>query len=496
MKKIQLALTSTSIRTRLLVAYVGIILIGFSGLTLFSGGQITAAVRADYEQRLQNEIRLIAQGIAPAYAAAKGQVDDPQLSAAIKNYEAQIGGQLTLYPMGDGDIPPDGGHAPPGNDPHRGSFFNMPEMETALRGETVLVERANSSGENTLYTAAPIASSGQLGGLIQLAVPTQALQNIVLQRWAVLGVVFILLTSLALLATWWLSQSIIQPLYKLRESAIHLSQGDFSHRVKTTWNDEIGEVAHAFNEMADEVQSMLEEQRAFASNTSHELRTPLTAIRLRTEALRHDETLDDETARKYVEEIDDEVARLGNLVQDLTLLSRFDAGRAELGHGQIDCVRLATSLYQQVAAQAREKDVQLVLRAPETPILVHASLTHLTVAFRNLLDNALKYTPDGGKIVWQIEEAEKGVCHTIQDTGQGIAAQHLPHIYERFFRADKAHSRDIPGTGLGLALVKSIVEAYGGRITIESEGVNKGTTVRVYWPCDVAVQGETQIARP
>jgi two-component system sensor histidine kinase BaeS len=358
----------------------------------------------------------------------------------------------------------------------------MPEMETALRGETMLVERKNEEGEDTLYTASAIVLNRQVKGLIQLGVPSQNIQGLVLQRWAILGLSFVLVTSAALLAALWLSRSIIQPLFALRESAVRLSQGDFSHRVTVTWKDEIGEVAQAFNEMARQVQSMLEEQRAFASNTSHELRTPLTAIRLRTEALRNDPTLDETTARRYIEEIDDEVASLGNLVQDLTLLSRFDAGRAELGHDQIDFARLAGSLCQQLLPQAAEKHLELTLSPPEQPVLVNASLNHLTVVFRNLLDNAIKYTPDGGQISWRIQAGESGVYHTIQDTGSGIAPQHLPHIFERFYRADKARSRDIPGTGLGLALVKSIVEAYGGHITVESEGVGKGTTARVFWP--------------
>jgi len=467
---------ATRIRTRMLVVYVGIILIGFSGLTVFAGGQVSAAVRADYEQRLQNEIRLIAQGLAPYLDSYNNkQIGDAELQAAFASYEAPVGGKLTLY-RGVG------GGRPSSDDEPRQSFYNMPEMETALRGETVLVERKNEAGQNTLYTAAQLVYGQRNVGIIQLAVPTRNLQRIVVQRWIVLGGVFILVTSLSVLAALWLSRSIIQPLYALRESALRLSKGDLSHRVSTPWKDEIGEVAQAFNEMAHQVQSMLEEQRAFASNTSHELRTPLTAIQLRAEALRYDTTLDTALARQYIEEIDNEVARLGNLVQDLTLLSRFDAGRAELGRNQIDFVRLGTSLAQQIAPQAQEKHITINLAFPTEPVLVNASLTHLTVVFRNLLDNAYKYTPSGGTISWQFQVGANGVYHTIQDNGQGIPVQHLPHIYERFYRADKARSRDIPGTGLGLALVKSIIEAYGGHITITSEGAGKGTTAKVYWP--------------
>ena len=102
--------------------------------------------------------------------------------------------------------------------------------------------------------------------------------------------------------------------------------------------------------------------------------------------------------------------------------------------------------------------------------------------FRNLLDNAIKYTLPGGVITWEISAHALGSEHIIQDTGQGIPAFHLPHVFEHFYRADKARSRDIPGTGLGLSLVQSIVLAYGGTIQVESEGIDKGTKVRVYLP--------------
>lgn len=474
-------LATVSIRTRLLIAYIGIILIGFSGLTVIAGGQITAAVRAEYEQRMQDAIQLTAQGITPSLLAyANGQLTADDLAAVFKTYETQAGGQLLFYTSGEHEL--SGPHIVP----HPSSFFNMPELETAMRGGIVLVERNNEADEPTLYTAVPIAFDHESRGLLQLSVPAQNLQAGVVQRWVVLGIGFFLVTSGAMIAALWLSRSIIGPLYKLRESALRLSKGDLSHRISPISNDEIGQVARAFNEMANQVQSMLEEQRAFASNTSHELRTPLTAIRLRTEALRNDPTLDDVTARRYIEEMDDEIVRLGDLVEDLTLLSRFDAGRAELGQEHIDCARLAANLVQQMAGQAEEKAIQLSLSVQGEVLPVHASLSHVTVVFRNLLENALKYTPRGGSICWSIKQADHGVHHEIQDTGQGIAPQHLPHIYERFFRADKAHSRDIPGTGLGLSLVQSIIAAYGGRITIESEGANKGTRVSVYWPDDPA----------
>jgi signal transduction histidine kinase len=362
------------------------------------------------------------------------------------------------------------------------SPFDRPELENAIRGGIVITEHNDENGQSMLFTVAPIHNIPQPPTFIQLSVPTKNLQDIVLKRWIVLWLIFAFVTTLALLVTILISRSITRPLITLRESAIQLSQGDFSHRITYTGVDEIGEVAKAFNEMARQVENMLEEQRAFASNTAHELRTPLTTIRLRSEALRHDTQLDEAIAKQYIAEIDDEVTRLGSLIEDLTLLSRFDAGRAELGQGQLDLRRFAINMEKQMRPQATAKKIQLNLSVPNNPIIVNASLSHLTVVFRNLLDNAIKYTPNGGKITWHISECVDGICSIIEDNGRGVDPEYLPNLFERFYRADKSRSRNIPGTGLGLALTKSIIEAYGGLITIESIGKDEGTTATVLWP--------------
>jgi signal transduction histidine kinase len=466
---------ATSIRTRLLLFNSAIILIGFSALTLFAGRQIETALRADYEQHFKDQVRLLARSIGDQVQGADLDESTPEaIDALLQSYAGQVEGTLVLY------LPDD--PRTPNARKVRPSVPDLPELETAMGGEPIVVYRADPAGQNRLYTAARLEYRGQLTtGLLQLAVPTHNLQTQILTRWGALALGFILLTTVSLVAALWLARSITRPLLTLRDAALRLSQGDLSYRIPRTGQDEIGQVARAFNEMAQEVQSLLEEQRAFARNTSHELRTPLTALRLRTEALRYD-TLDPETTRRYTEEIDDQIIHLSNLVGDVTLLSRFDAGRAELGQDEIDLCRLVTILCAQLEPLALKRQIELALAGCDRPRLVHAGLSHLTVVLRNLLDNALKYTPAGGRVSCTLATKDEAIEIRIQDTGQGIAAEDLPRIYERFYRADKAHSNDIPGTGLGLALVKSIVDAYGGQIHVVSDGAGHGTTVALLWP--------------
>jgi signal transduction histidine kinase len=477
MKRLTPQLRGTSIRTRLMLAYVGLLLLGFAALTLIAGSQIAQAARADYEQRLLNDVQLVRQGLNALITSDTASSND--LITLINEYEAHLNGTIKLYDTDDDDD----GHDRP--DPNRGGFREMPEMETAIRDGTVVVERIDDRGRPALYTAATLGTSPKDGhpfGIVQLSVPLDNLQALIGQRWLLLLSVFIVVLSVTVIAALLMARSIIRPLYSLREAALQLARGDLNHRVASPGADEIGDVARAFNQMAKRVQAMIEEQRAYASNASHELRTPLTTIRLRSEALRYDEDLEQELLRQYVREIDEEAQRMSGLIDDLTLLSRFDAGHAERGHDQIDLRQFANSLYQRFRSQLEAQQLTLTLDIPADLPPITGSLNHLTVVFRNLIDNAIKYTPQGGAITWHMMDEGEGVRHIIQDTGQGVDADQLPHLFERFYRADKAHSRDIPGHGLGLAIVKSIVEMYGGTIEMTSAGKNKGTTVTLFLP--------------
>jgi len=487
-----------SIRTRLLLAYGAIILAGFAVLTLLAAGQISAAadqlsttMQGQQVQHLKDELALIGQQLGDAAdGASLERMSAEQLDGLMQRFSGQVDGTLTLFLPSD---PRPGAATLRGQD----DFASMPEMGAALGGQVGVAERKNEAGIETIYVGSPVVYNGApVVGLLQLAVPAASVETMVRQRWVTLGLAFLVLLCLSIGAAVWLGRSITRPLFRLRDSALRLAHGDLAYRVPNPGSDEVGDVARAFNQMAGEVEKMLEEQRAFARNAAHELRTPLTAMRLRTEALRY-ESLDRETAERYVAELDDELVRMGDLVEDLSLLSRFDAGRAELASEEIDLNRLAAGLCSQIEPLASAKGVALSITSAGQPVPVCAGLSHLTVVFRNLLDNALKFTPAGGQIAWEISLSEDGVLSCIADTGQGIPAADLPHVFERFYRGDKSRSRTVPGTGLGLALVRSIVTAYGGRVEIASPGPGQGACVNVWWPCrKPAASGCPPLRRP
>ncbi len=464
-----------SLRARLLLVFTGLIVLGFAALTAFAGNQLSTSTIADYEERLAEQAALIAKGLhEPVEHVLEDERPQAELETAVTEYAQQFSIRVALldnngrFWVGDTQL---------GNN----ASAAAPEIAAALSGQVVHSTRRDPAGKYLVYTAAPVYEDHEIVGIVHLAAPLSEAQVLVQQRWSILVGGVILLAIVAIGVSLWLSASLIRPLTQLRLSALHIAKGDFSQRLPETRQDEIGQLAGAFNHMAAQVEAMLEEQRAFAGNASHELRTPLTAIRLRSEALR-DGLVDAETAHQYIIEIDDEVSRLTDLTQDLTLLSRLDAGNLQPGQESVNMLRLARHLVDACRPQAAEKQIAITLDAPDLLAEVQASLSHLHVVFRNVLSNAVKYTPSGGTVTWQITQTDSGLVNVISDTGQGIAAEDIPHLFERFYRVDKAHSRDVAGVGLGLSLVKLIVDFYGGEIVVESAGVGKGTAVTIIWP--------------
>lgn len=463
------------LRTRLLLAYTLLLCLGFAGLAWLAGGQLARGAEEDFGRGLETQAALVARSLKEDVEhLAEGEGSLQQVGQRGSALAEQADARLLLVDgRGRAWFDSTGATLPPG-------LLDAPEITLALAGQASSTTRRDEAGQMTIYAAAPLIEDERVLAVVQLSRPASAAAAFVEGRWMALGVGVLSLGLLSVIASLGLAATLTRPLEQLRVSVLRVAAGDFSQRLPES-GGEIGEVAAAFNHMAVQVQAMVEAQRAFASNASHELRTPLTTIRLRSEALRQG-ALEPATARQYIQEIDEEVTRLGGLVEDLILLSRLDAGRAERGQEEIEIPRLLHSLLHEVAHQAEAQGVTLHLETTGALPPVQASLNHLRVVLRNLLSNAIRYTPTGGKVVCSVAAEGTMLWLKVADTGQGVTAEDLPHLFERFYRADKAHGRTTKGTGLGLALVQSIVGVYGGRITVESAGIGRGTTVQLWWP--------------
>ena len=271
--------------------------------------------------------------------------------------------------------------------------------------------------------------------------------------------------ALALVLTLALSRRILGPVESLTAAARRMGAGDLSQRVRVSSADEIGELARAFNAMAEAVERNEALRRNLVSDVAHELRTPLTNLRGQIEAL-EDGLL--APGADTLRSLHEEVLILSRLVNDLQDLALAEAGQLPLHRGRLVLSEAIEGALASIRAGAAERGVLLHAEAgPE--LAVDADRERLGQVLRNLLANALTHTPDGGRIEVTARAENGSVAIRVQDTGVGISAEQLPRVFDRFYRADSSRARASGGAGLGLAIVKQLVIAHGGTIGVESE---------------------------
>ena len=353
---------------------------------------------------------------------------------------------------------------------------NQPEVRAALNG---LVQRdvraASASGEMALFVAAPIQQGDRILGLVQMARPmhqiTAGFRRFLLQ----LGGISLLALALATLLGIAISRRLLRPVQQLEQAALRVAGGDLSHQAPVGTADELGALAVAFNHMVREVREMMAQQRLFVANASHELRTPLTNIKLRSEALLGGASEDPAVAGRYLAEIDREADRLGRLASVLLDLSRLEEGRAfPTAVEPVDLLPLLHAVADATALRAREAGLHLHVDLPPALPRLAVWPEEIEAVLVNLLDNAIKFTPAGGQVSLSAAAHDQRCLIRVADSGPGIPAEDLPHVFERFYRVDKARSRsDVQpgsnGAGLGLAIVKALLEQNSGQITVESQ---------------------------
>ena len=298
----------------------------------------------------------------------------------------------------------------------------------------------------------------------------QALDEALLWSLAAAG-----LAALAVSA--FVTYKIARPLRAMVRATQHIAAGHYEERVplfgSVEWPDELTELALHFNRMAEHLARSEERRRQLIGDVAHELRTPLTTIKGYIEGL-VDGVLPPERETYLL--ICQEANRMSRLVDDLQELSRVEAGAYELHLRPIAVAALVETAARRLIPQYRDKGVTLRLALPKRLPPVRVDRDRILQVLTNLLENALRYTPSGGTVTVRAARRGTSVAIMVTDTGVGIPAEHLPHIFQRFYRVDKSRSRSGGGSGLGLTIAKHLVEAHGGQIWAESPGPGRGST--------------------
>jgi two-component system heavy metal sensor histidine kinase CusS len=451
--------TRWSIRARLTAWYSMVLL---AGLALFGTG-IWLVVEHSLKASLDETLSEQAKGVATVLQSVPNEPDD--LREELSEYtKATPGGNLMEVqdPRGVQILSSKVVHLQPGD----------------TQNKSFGVQLAQSRRYRTLTTVT------QLNGepyRVLVATPLDGTEATLrriraLFLWTVPAVLL-----LASLGGYWISRRALAPVDEITLAAKSIGIQNLSQRLNVpATGDELQRLSETWNDMLARLEAAVKRLSQFTADASHELRTPVALIRTTAElTLRRERSPD--VYREALRQVVLESERTSRLVEDLLLLARADAGLPSLSLERLELTPLVRDVCQQGQVLADERQLQISTEAPEHPVYVEANDPALRRLLLLLLDNAVKYTPAGGRITVSVGSDAAGTTVAVRDTGIGIADSALPHVFERFYRADESRNRDAGGTGLGLAIAKWIAERH--RASLEAESVvGEGSTFRVRFP--------------
>jgi len=367
------------------------------------------------------------------------------------------------------------------------------EVRTALSSQGTAIQKRHSTtlDVDMMYLARYYSGLDQV---VRTSIPLVVYQAGVHQLQT--AFVFVMAGTLILLAgvSYIFTKHLTRPLFELKSAAKSMANANYSVRVRADSHDEIGALSAAFNSMAEQLEKEVHEleeknerlaelqqmRSEFVANVSHELKTPLTSIRGFVDTLRNGHIENPAVQGRFLEIIDIEAERLHQLISDILQLSEIEGMKSDPELQQFDISALLDDVATLLDDKASERHVQIIVEDSEVlPVL--ASKYRVKQILINLVDNAIKYNKPGGRVyIRTTREPDQIVAIRVRDTGEGIPAEHLARVFERFYRVDKSHSREMGGTGLGLSIVKHIAQLYEGTATVESvEGEGSTFIVRL-----------------
>jgi len=294
-------------------------------------------------------------------------------------------------------------------------------------------------------------------------------------------VLLVFASGMAMVLGYFLSSTITERIHLLKGAAEKLANGDLQTRVPVTGRDEVAALAVTFNQMAEQLQAADQKQRELESLrrdliawVSHDLQTPLTSMRAILEAVSDGVVEEPETVKRYLNTAQRDVRSLSALIDDLFQLAQLDAGGFPLNRANASLGDLISDTLESFTELAKQQEIMLEGNVDSDVDPVMMDTQAIGRVLNNLISNALRHTPNRGRVSVWVRRTTRGVEVTVSDTGEGIRAEDIPHIFERFYRGEKSRNRGTGGAGLGLAIARGIVQAHGGDIRVESQA-GKGT---------------------
>lgn len=464
-----------SIRQRILITFILVAVTG--GLIQFfiAGRQLESATLEFYQHHLETDALLVAATFAEPLGHYLEGEGSESIGRIMSTLQQEVGHDYLIV---------DRNYSVVGYTANIGyeRVDRVPETPELIAARTAHIGadvRPNWNSEDTLYLAVSIVYENTELGYLVLSEPMQPAYTQVSQRYIELAGATLPVIGLVIAASLWISGTISSPVKYLRNSAMRMAHGDLGTRIEVTSQDEVGQLAETFNYMAGQLETLMKTQRSFVSNAAHELRTPLMTLKLRAEALA-DETLPLPEHETYLAEIRQEIDHMAELVSSLLMLARIDEGRTPQQTVTVDAVSTLHDITRRWRIEAEAKGLaftaQIDPSLPDLPI----SSNDLRVVLDNLISNAIKYTPQG-QVSLEVAQHDSNFMFIVRDTGVGFLPEQRDNLFQRFYRSDNVRGK-FAGNGLGLSVVKAILDHYGGRIQAQSQGMGQGSAFTVYLP--------------
>jgi signal transduction histidine kinase len=455
----------------MLLTFLVIIGASFAATAALLTGLVTSTLYAQRTRQDSLSVERLASSAAPFFASARMDALQETLSTA----GSELGGRILL-------VSPEGKVHLDTFALLDGTRLDLPEVMQVLSGTDSHAYGIyqEPEGEYAALCAARMTYRGETTGALVLSTPVTELHSAILTVEKQLLTVFTGVAAAALVAALILSVTITRPVKALTSAIRRMGKGDLSARVQVRASGEMKQLADSYNAMAEKIENFDRSRSQFVSNASHELKTPLATMKVLLENLIYQPDMPQELQAEFMQDMNHEIDRLTGIITDLLTLTQMDEKSTALQMDSVDFSALCEDLLHthQVAA---DKANLLLVGHIEKAVVLDGDESKLSQVVYNLIDNAIKYTPEGGSVHVTMKADGRNAVFAVRDTGVGIPEEDAKHIFDRFYRVDKARSRETGGTGLGLSIVRQMVQLHRGEIKVDSV-FGKGSTFTVTLP--------------